>query len=72
MYLIFIEILLIFYCNCVVMIHVFIQYICSYAFLNMPVGTATECLRVVSRLTQMNLSFLTKQSFMVIQISLEI
>ncbi|XP_076679651.1 serine/threonine-protein kinase atr isoform X1 [Andrena cerasifolii] len=38
--------------------------ICSYAFLNMSLASATECLRLVSRITQMNLSLLTRQSFM--------
>ncbi|OAD54306.1 Serine/threonine-protein kinase atr [Eufriesea mexicana] len=46
------------------MLKEYFPYICSYAFLNMPLATATECLRLVSRITQMNLSLLTRQSFM--------
>ena len=31
----------------------------------MPLATGTECLRLVSKITQTNLSLLTRQSFMV-------
>lgn len=34
----------------------------------MPLTTAMECLRLVSKITQTNLSLLIKQSFMVIMI----
>ncbi|XP_076654433.1 serine/threonine-protein kinase ATR [Halictus rubicundus] len=46
------------------MLKEYFPYICSYAFLNMSLGTAAECLRLVSSITQMNLSLLTRQSFM--------
>ncbi|KZC05824.1 Serine/threonine-protein kinase atr [Dufourea novaeangliae] len=46
------------------MLKEYFPYICSYAFLNMPLAAAAECLRLVSRHTQMNLSILTRQSFM--------
>ncbi|XP_076632761.1 serine/threonine-protein kinase atr isoform X1 [Colletes latitarsis] len=46
------------------MLKEYFPYICSYAFLNMPLATATECLRLVCKLTQTNLSLLTRQSFM--------
>ncbi|XP_060828354.1 serine/threonine-protein kinase atr-like [Bombus pascuorum] len=46
------------------MLKEYFPYICSYAFLNMPLATATECLRLVSKITQTNLSLLTRQSFM--------
>lgn len=35
----------------------------------MPLTTAMECLRLVSKITQTNLSLLIKQSFMVIMIN---
>ncbi|XP_033336517.2 serine/threonine-protein kinase ATR [Megalopta genalis] len=46
------------------MLKEYFPYICSYAFLNMPLATTAECLRLVSSITQMNLSVLTRQSFM--------
>ncbi|CAK9833676.1 Serine/threonine-protein kinase atr [Anthophora retusa] len=46
------------------MLKEYFPYICSYAFLNMPLATATECLRLVSNITQTNLSLLIRQSFM--------
>nr|XP_031832738.1 serine/threonine-protein kinase atr-like [Nomia melanderi] len=46
------------------MLKEYFPYICSYAFLNMPLASAAEYLRLVSSLTQMNLSVLTRQSFM--------
>nr|XP_034192073.1 serine/threonine-protein kinase ATR [Osmia lignaria]XP_034192074.1 serine/threonine-protein kinase ATR [Osmia lignaria]XP_034192075.1 serine/threonine-protein kinase ATR [Osmia lignaria] len=46
------------------MLKEYFPYICSYAFLNMPLTTASECLELVSRITQTSLSLLTKESFM--------
>ncbi|XP_043511522.1 serine/threonine-protein kinase atr [Frieseomelitta varia] len=46
------------------MLKEYFPYICSYALLNMPLATGTECLRLVSKITQTNLSLLTRQSFM--------
>lgn len=43
----------------------FFQYIYSYAFLEMPLRITTECLKLVTKITETNLGFLTKQSFMV-------
>ncbi|KAK2579409.1 hypothetical protein KPH14_003267 [Odynerus spinipes] len=41
----------------------YFPHICSHAFLNMPLKTGTECLKLVSKLTQTSLSTLTKDSF---------
>ncbi|XP_053989775.1 uncharacterized protein LOC128882206, partial [Hylaeus volcanicus] len=46
------------------MLKEYFPYICSYAFLNMPLAAAIECLRLVSKLAHTNLSLLTRQSFM--------
>ncbi|XP_003702936.2 serine/threonine-protein kinase ATR isoform X1 [Megachile rotundata] len=46
------------------MLKEYFPYICSYAFLHMPLATAAECLKLVSKITQTNLSVLTKESFM--------
>ncbi|KAG6794440.1 serine/threonine-protein kinase atr-like [Apis mellifera caucasica] len=46
------------------MLKEYFSHICSYAFLNMSLTTAMECLRLVSKITQTNLSLLIKQSFM--------
>ncbi|KOX79522.1 Serine/threonine-protein kinase atr [Melipona quadrifasciata] len=46
------------------MLKEYFPYICSYALLNMPLATSTECLKLVSKITQTNLSLLTRQSFM--------
>ncbi|XP_076757525.1 serine/threonine-protein kinase ATR [Xylocopa sonorina] len=46
------------------MLKEYFPYICSYAFLNMQLTTATKCITLVSRITQTNLQLLIRQSFM--------
>ncbi|XP_018056134.1 PREDICTED: serine/threonine-protein kinase ATR [Atta colombica] len=46
------------------MLQEYFPYIYSYAFLEMPLRITIECLKLVTKITETNLGFLTKQSFM--------
>ncbi|XP_018347657.1 PREDICTED: serine/threonine-protein kinase ATR-like [Trachymyrmex septentrionalis] len=46
------------------MLQEYFPYIYSYAFLETPLRITTECLKLVTKITETNLGFLTKQSFM--------
>ncbi|XP_011875240.1 PREDICTED: serine/threonine-protein kinase ATR [Vollenhovia emeryi] len=46
------------------MLQEYFPYICSYAFLQTSLRITTECLKLVTKLTEISLPVLTKQSFM--------
>ncbi|XP_025986385.1 serine/threonine-protein kinase ATR [Solenopsis invicta] len=46
------------------MLQEYFPYICSYAFLNPSLRITTECLKLVTRITETSLALLTKESFM--------
>ncbi|KAG5348071.1 ATR kinase, partial [Acromyrmex charruanus] len=46
------------------MLQEYFPYIYSYTFLETPLRITTECLKLVTKITETNLGFLTKQSFM--------
>ncbi|KAL0107168.1 hypothetical protein PUN28_015590 [Cardiocondyla obscurior] len=46
------------------MLQEYFSYICSYAFLETPLRITTECLKLVTKITEVSLAFLTRQSFM--------
>ncbi|XP_025157159.1 serine/threonine-protein kinase ATR [Harpegnathos saltator] len=46
------------------MLEEYFPYICSYAFLETPLRISTECLKLVTKITESSLALLTKRSFM--------
>ncbi|XP_028046695.1 serine/threonine-protein kinase ATR isoform X2 [Monomorium pharaonis] len=46
------------------MLQEYFPYICSYAFLERSLRITTECLKLVTKMTETSLALLTKQSFM--------